>query len=504
MVSVKKKVGVKKKKVEKAKKKKAIKVKAKKSISKKITLRLYNTASRKKEVFKPIRKTKVYIYSCGPTVYDYAHIGHFRAYVFVDTLKRVLEFNGFKLRAVMNITDVGHLTSDADTGEDKVEKAAREKKMSAWDIATYYTKDFFDAMKKLNVKRPDIVCKATDHINQMIELIKKLEKNDYTYKISDGIYYDTSRFERYADFARLNLEQLKTGARIEENPEKRNPTDFALWKFSPEGVKRQMEWASPWGTGFPGWHIECSAMGMYYLGETFDIHTGGKEHIPVHHTNEIAQAEGATGKKFVNYWLHNDFLLVDGEKMSKSKQNFYNMADVEAKGIDPLALRYLFLTAHYKSKINFTWDSVESAERAINTLRGHVLEWKKSKDKKKSNKTKVKSYERWFLRAVNDDLNTPIALSVVWKLVREKNINDKEKLKMLLKFDEVLGFGLKSVRSAKKEISDEVKELIKKREEFRESGKYQEADEIRKRLDEEFGVLLEDTAEGTEWKFKKK
>jgi len=466
-----------------------------------IPIKLYNTATKRKETFKPLHAGQVGIYSCGPTVYDYAHIGHYRAYIFVDTLKRVMAFNGLKVKSVMNITDVGHLTSDADTGEDKVERAAREKKMSAWDVAEYYTKDFFDAMKKLNVERPDIVCKATDHIKQMIELIQRLEKEGYTYRTSDGIYYDTSKFKHYTDFARLNLQQLKEGARVEPNPEKINPSDFALWKFSPTGAKRQMEWSSPWGVGFPGWHIECSAMSMYYLGETFDIHTGGIDHIPVHHTNEIAQSEAAIGKKFVHYWLHNEFLLVNGEKMSKSKQNFYRMADVEAKGFDPLALRYLFLTAHYRSKINFTWESLEAAERALNVLREHVLELK-GKTKKSEDK-RIELYETKFLKAMNDDLNTPAALSTVWELVRDKDIGDKDKLELLLKFDEVLGLGLKDLKPKKEgDLSEEVKDLLKRREDLRKHGKYQEADEIRKKLDEEFGIVVEDVSGGTKWKFK--
>lgn len=486
-------------------KKERKKIVKKKSIEKKIPVRLYNTASRKKEMFKPIRNKAVRMYSCGPTVYDYAHIGHMFAYVFVDTLKRVLKFNGFRLKAVMNITDVGHLTSDADTGEDKIEKAAREKKMSAWKIAAYYTQDFFDAMRKLNVERADIVCKATDHIKEMIDLIKKMEKRGFTYKISDGIYYDTSKFKGYADFARLNLEQLKAGARVEENPEKKNPTDFALWKFSPTDVKRQMEWKSPWGAGFPGWHIECTAMSMKYLGEEYDIHTGGIEHIPVHHTNEIAQAYGATGQKsFVNYWLHNNHLVVGGEKMSKSKRNFYNMADIEAKGFDPLALRYLFLTAHYRSKMNFTWESLKASQKTLDTLHDHISEWRKSKDKTKSNVQEIKSYENEFLKVINDDLNTPRALSILWKIVRDKDINDKDKLKLVLKFDKVFGLKLRAAKPTKKRLTTEVKELIKKREEFRKAGKYQESDEIRHRLEDEFGVLLEDTAKGTKWKFKKK
>ncbi len=469
---------------------------------KKVPIKLYNTAARKKEIFKPIKKGHLRMYSCGPTVYDYAHIGHMFAYVFVDVLKRVLKFNGLKLKSVMNITDVGHLTSDADTGEDKIEKAAREKKLDAWKIAEYYTKDFFDAMEKLNVQRPDIVCKATDHIKEMIKLVQRIEKNGYTYRTSDGIYYDTSKFKGYAKFARLDLKKLKAGARVEENPEKKNPTDFALWKFSPAGVKRQMEWDSPWGKGFPGWHIECTAMSMHYLGELYDIHTGGIDHIPVHHTNEIAQAHGATGKKFVNYWLHNNFIVVDGQKMSKSKRNFYNMADIEAKGYDPLALRYLFLTAHYRTKLNFTWQSLGAAEKALNSLRERVLEWKKSKSKK-SSKKKIEDYEMKFLKAVNDDLNTPVAMSVLWKLVRDKSVGDKDKLKLVLKFDKVLGLRLKDVKPVKKsKLSEEVKEWIRKREEFRKEGKYQESDEIRKRLKEEFGIVIEDTKKGTKWKKK--
>ncbi len=462
---------------------------------------------RRKQIFKSLKPGLVKMYSCGPTVYDYAHLGHFRAYVFVDVLRRALKFNGFRIKQVMNITDVGHLTSDADTGEDKVEKAAREKKMSAWEIAKFYTKDFFDAMHKLNVQRADKICKATDHIKDMIKFIKKIEKNGYTYKTSDGIYFDTSKLSDYGKLAGLDkkkIEGLKPGARIRFSAEKRNVTDFALWKFSPKRMKRQMEWRSPWGVGFPGWHIECSVMSTKYLGETFDIHTGGVDHIPIHHPNEIAQAKAATGKEPVRFWLHNEFLLVDGGKMSKSKQNFYNMADIEAKGTDPFALRYLFLTAHYRSKINFTWESLEAAERALDTLRERVLEWKKSKKKMKNNKKKIETYETKFLKAINDDLNTPTALSVAWKVVREKQISDKNKLKLLLKFDEVLGLRLKDVKPAKKkELSDEVKELIKKREEFRKIGKYQEADEIRKRLSEEFGVLIEDTIKGTRWKFKK-
>jgi cysteinyl-tRNA synthetase len=376
--------------------------------------------------------------------------------------------------------------------------------MDAWQLAAFYTKDFFDAMQKLNIARPDVVCKATDHIPQMIALIKKLEKKGYTYRTSDGIYYDTSKFKDYAKFARLNLQQLQEGARVEPNPEKRNPTDFALWKFSPKDSKRQMEWDSPFGRGFPGWHIECSAMSMHYLGDRFDIHTGGIDHIPIHHTNEIAQSDAAVGHKVVRYWMHNEFVMVDGAKMSKSKKNFYTMADIEARGVDPMALRYLFLTAHYRSKTNFTWDSLSDAARALGTLRERMLEFKADRTKPKpADAKKAKAYGKELMQAVNNDLNTPIALAVMWKAVRDPELAAKAKHALLMEFDEVLGLRLKDVKPARKEkLADEVGRLIKQREQFRKDGKYAEADEVRKRLDSEFGVLIEDTAAGTKWKKK--
>jgi cysteinyl-tRNA synthetase len=465
-------------------------------------LRFYNTSSKKKEAFKPISESEVRMYSCGPTVYDFAHIGHFRAYVFVDTLKRVLRYDGYKLRTVMNITDVGHLTSDADTGLDKMEKAAAEKQTSAWEIAEFFTKDFFDAMDKMNIERPDVVCKATEHIAKMVELISTLEGKGYTYRTSDGIYYDTSKFPRYAAFARLNVEQLKEGARVEPNPEKKNPTDFALWKFSPEGQKRQMEWDSPWGKGFPGWHIECSAMSMQYLGDRFDIHTGGIDHIPIHHTNEIAQSDAAVGHRVVNYWLHNDFVLVDGEKMSKSKKNFYTMGDLLAKGIDPIALRYLFLTAHYRSKINFTFESLGAAKTALDTLREKVIELRTGGKSKESaeDQEKGRLYAEQFQRAVNDDLNTPNGLSVLWQAVRDSGLGEKSKLGLILRFDEVFGLKLAEAKKVDEEISDEIKGLIALREKLRKEGKYKDADVVRKRLDDDFGIIIEDSKEGTKWK----
>jgi len=499
-------------------------------------LKLFNTMGRKKQVFKPIREGEVRFYACGPTVYDYAHIGHFRAYVFVDTLRRILEYNGFKVKHVMNITDVGHLTSDADTGEDKIEKAARKERKTAWEVTEFYTKDFFNAMGKLNVKRPTIICKATDHIREMVELVQKIIDNGYAYVISDGIYFDTSKLKDYGKLAKLDVEGLKVGIRVEFNPEKRNVTDFALWKFSPIHEKRQMEWVNKFELimdkdefdrinkileknpninvdkkrvknrfrvilkvrGFPGWHIECSAMSMKYLGETFDIHTGGVDHIPVHHTNEIAQSEAATGKQFVRYWLHNEFIMVEGEKMSKSKGNFYTMHDIEKRGFDPLALRYLFLTSHYRSQLNFTWNSLKAAQNSLETLREH-MRLLQEHNNKTSDKKKLREYKKRFLDYVNDDLNTPMALSVMWKLIRnEQNVNNKDKYELILDFDRILGLKLKEVRKLEK-LSPEIMKLIEEREKARKRKNWEKADNIRKKL-RKMGIVLEDTPQGVKWK----
>jgi len=356
-------------------------------------MNLYNTLTRKKEHFKPIKQNQVKLYACGPTVYDFVHIGHFRAYIFIDVLRRALKYNGFDVKHVMNITDVGHLTDDADAGEDKIEKKALQEKKTVWDIAKFYTDDFFSAMKALNVQKPDIVCKATDHISEMIKMVQRIEKNGYAYRISDGIYFDTSKLRDYGKLARLDIVQLQEGARVEPNPEKKNSTDFALWKFSPKDVKRQMEWKSPWGVGFPGWHIECTAMAVKYLGIKIDIHTGGIDHIPVHHTNEIAQTQGAYGRDIVRFWLHNEFLLVDGKKMSKSKKNFYRLSDVVKQRISPLAVRYFFLQAHYRIPVNFTWAALGSAQSGLNNLYDKIRETQISKLKTQNHSSKLKTNE---------------------------------------------------------------------------------------------------------------
>ncbi len=458
-------------------------------------IKFFNTLGREKQVFNPIKLGEVKLYACGPTVYDYTHIGHFRAYVFVDTLVRMLGYNGLKVKHVMNITDVGHLTSDADEGEDKMEKGAKREGKSVWEIAEFYTKDFFDAMNKLNVKRPDIVCKATDHIQEMIELVKKIEKNGYTYRTSDGIYFDTSKLKDYGKLAGLDIEGLKEGARVEKNPEKKNLTDFALWKFASEGEKRQMEWDSPWDPhSFPGWHIECTAMSTKYLGKVYDIHTGGVDHIPIHHTNEIAQGEGAFGKDFVHYWLHNEFVNIEGEKMSKSKGNIYNMHDIEKRGFEPLAMRYLFLTAHYRSKINFTWDSLKAAENTLNTLREN-MRLLQEEDEGKTNLEKIREYKEKFLGFINDDLNTPESLSLMWKLIREeKEISNKDKYELILEFDKIFGLKLDEIKVEEK-IPEEIQKLIDQREEARKKKDYKKADEIRNKI-KQMGYELQDAKEG--------
>ena len=463
-------------------------------------LKLYNTLSRKKEKFKPLQPPKVGIYICGPTVYDYSHIGHIRTYINSDVLTRTLRFLNYKPFIVMNITDVGHLTGDRDMGEDKLEKAAREKKQTIWEIAKFYTDYFWQTMSTVNVGKPDVVCPATKHIQEMIALVKKLEEKGYTYKTSDGIYFDTSKFRGYGKLANLDIEGLKEGARVEKNPEKKNPTDFALWKFSPkDGAKRQMEWDSPWGVGFPGWHIECSAMSVKYLGETFDIHTGGVDHINVHHTNEISQSEAATGKKFVNYWFHSEHLLINGEKMSKSLGNFYKLEDIKAKGFEPLVLRYLFLTAHYRTRMNFTWEGLETAQKTLEKLYQIASDLHISVSDTTNLPEEAENWERRFVETISNDLNMPQALATVWEMLKSE-LTNKEKYQLLLRWDRVLGLDLGSkkilqLRQASK-VPAEIDDLVKKREELRKQEKWQEADEIRKKIEAK-DWILKDTVQGT-------
>ncbi|MBM3233563.1 cysteine--tRNA ligase [Candidatus Pacearchaeota archaeon] len=433
-------------------------------------LKLYNTLTRKKEVFKPIKKGNVGMYNCGPTVYWYQHIGNLKAYIFADLLRRVLEFNKYKVKQVINVTDVGHLTSDADEGEDKIEKAAKREGKTAREIADYYFKLFLEDLKKLEIKNPDVWSKATEHIKEQINLIKKLEEKGYTYRTSDGIYFDTSKLDDYGKLAKLKKEGLKAGARVSIG-EKKNKTDFALWKFSSEPGKRQQEWQSPWGLGFPGWHIECSAMSMKYLGEYFDIHTGGVDHIPVHHTNEIAQSEAATGKKFVNYWMHEEFLTFKGEKVSKSKGGLYTISELEKSGYSALAYRYFILSGSYRKQIDFSLEILKNAQNSLERLRNIIQEFE---DDKKENSSYLKEFEK----AINDDLNTPLALQVLWKLIRDKKAEGK--IGTIRKMDSVLG--LRLLEKEKIEIPEEIEKLAEEREKARKKSNWKLADELREKI----------------------
>lgn len=472
-------------------------------------LKLYNTLSRKKEVFKPIKKGEVGIYTCGPTVYYYAHIGNFRAYVFADILRRTLEMNNYKVKRVINLTDVGHLTSDEDEGEDKIEKEARKEKKTPKEIADFYSKIFLEDAEKLNIEKPEIICKATEHIKEIIELIKKLEKRGYAYVGKNGdVYFDTGKFKKYGELARLNLEELKAGARIEIDENKKNPRDFVLW-FVEEGSKFKghvLKWKSPWGEGWPGWHIECSAMSMKYLGETFDIHTGGEDLIPVHHTNEIAQSEGATGKKFVNYWMHVSFLQFNAEKMSKSKGNFYKLQDLIDKEYSPMDLRYFYLSGHYRKPLNFTFTNLDSARNSLKRLKEIISNLKKGhrsvspqalNSGRKVNQKNVEGAYKQFLEIIDDDLNSSNALSFMWEILRDEKLKDSEKRELVLKFDKF--FGLKLGEEEKVKIPSEIKKLLSEREKARAKKDFVTADKLREKINKE-GFVIDDTGEGVKVK----
>ncbi|HET9946799.1 MAG TPA: cysteine--tRNA ligase [Patescibacteria group bacterium] len=449
-------------------------------------MKIYNTLSRSIEEFVPIHPTTVGMYSCGPTVYDYQHVGHMRRYVGDDVLLRVLRANGYVVHHVMNITDVGHLVSDEDTGEDKMEKGAKKYGKDVWELAKMFEQQFTQSCKALGITLPTDLMHATDFIPEQITLIKKLEEKGFTYKIEDGIYFDTSKFPDYFKLSRQNPEELKKGARVEFVKDKKNVSDFALWKFSPTNEKRQMEWESPWGVGFPGWHIECSAMSMKALGNHFDIHTGGIDHINIHHTNEIAQSEAVTGEKFVNYWVHHNFLVVNGEKMSKSLGNFYTVQDLIKDGYDPLALRYLILQTHYRQEMNFTLDSLKAAEVALMKLRSHMGEEEHS--------IPNLVWMEKFMDALNDDLNTAKALAVVWEMVKDDALILGEKKATLLEMDKILGLDLDKKTTV--EVPQAVVDLVSQREAFRKAGDWGASDEMRSKI-QDLGWEVEDSKNGT-------
>lgn len=452
----------------------------------------YNTLTKSKDKFEPINKEEVRMYSCGPTVYKDASIGNMRTYIMNDLIRRVLKYNGYKIKHTMNITDVGHLVSDADEGEDKMLKSAREMQKTPYEIAKYYTKLFMNDLEKLNVETPEVVCKATDHIEDMIKYVQKLLENGYAYETSTAIYFDVSKLDEYGILSGIKLEDQKAGARVDVDTEKRNPYDFALWiKAKPNHI---MKWESPWGLSYPGWHIECSAMGQKYLGEQFDIHTGGIDLIPTHHENEIAQSKGACGKIPAKYWIHGEYLLINGGKMSKSLNNVYLLKDITQKGYDPLTYRLFTYSSSYRTKLNFTWEGIEASQKALEKLRaGYQKHFEGNEDILDE---EISKYEENFHKAINDDLNMPLAMSVVWDVV--KNPKKSKKLaKLLDKFDTVLALSLDKKSENQEKIPEEVLKLVEERLKARTEKNWAESDRLRNEI-LALGYSIKDSKEGYE------
>lgn len=457
-------------------------------------MKIYNTLSRQKEELVTLKSGLVTMYSCGPTVYSYAHIGNLRTYVFMDLLRRALKFDGYKLKGVMNITDVGHLLSDADDGEDKMAKAAAEQHKRPEEIAAFYTEIFLRDIARLNIGKPEIIAKATDHIDDMIAYVEGLCRKGYGYETSDGIYFDIGKFPEYGKLSRLNLDEQIAGARVEVNTEKRHPADFALWKKAPK--EHIMQWPSPWGMGYPGWHIECSAMSRKYLGDVLDIHTGGVDHIPVHHENEIAQSEALVGKKTVDYWMHGEFMLVDGGKMSKSLGNTYTLDQLAERGYDPLDFRYFCLNAHYRKKLNFTFEGLSAAQTAYRRLKS-LLGLNKVSDTP-TPPAVLDEARKNFADAVNDDLNIPLALGVLWTLL--KNPPSRDVYRVALEFDKVLGLSLETSEpprqtEAEIEVPEDVRVIAEERWTARKNKDWAKSDALRDRL-AQLGYTVVDSKDG--------
>lgn len=460
-------------------------------------LKIYNTLTRKKEEFKPIDSKEVKIYTCGPTVYYFAHIGNLRAYLFMDTLRRVLKYNGYNLKHVMNITDVGHLVSDADEGEDKMLKAARRENKDPFEIAKFYTEAFLKDMELLNIDKPEIIAKATEHIDVMEEYVKQIIKNGYAYETENTIYFDTSKLDRYGVLSNLNVDEQKAGARVDFDPNKKNISDFALWIKAPEN--HIMKWDTFWGKCYPGWHLECSAMGNKYLGEEFDIHTGGIDHIPVHHENEIAQGKGYCGKIPAHYWMHVDFLQVNGGKMSKSLNNLYTLEDLKKKGYSPLVYRMFNFSSLYRKKINFTFEAMDAAKVSLKRLKEGYQNHLNGNDN--IDVETINNFKKQFLEAINDDLNMPQAMSIVWNVIRYEK-KSKQLAELLLDFDKVLGLEIDKLEEEKSKLPDEVLQIIEERKQARENKNWSLSDELRDKLIE-LGYRVKDTKEGMEVWFEK-
>lgn len=453
-------------------------------------LKLYNTLTKRKEIFKPIHGNEVRIYSCGPTVYKDATIGNMRTNVFMDILRRVLKYNGYTLKHVMNITDVGHLVSDADEGEDKMIKSAKEEGKTPLEIAEFYTKRFLKDLKDLNIDMPEIICKATDHIDDMLKFVEELMKKGYAYETSTAIYFDVSKLDEYGVLSGINLEEQKEGARVEVDKEKKNPYDFALWIKAPEN--HLMKWDSPWGLSYPGWHIECSAMSKKYLGEEFDIHTGGIDLIPTHHENEIAQSKGLTGKNPARFWIHGEYLLINGGKMSKSLGNVYLLSDIIKRGYSPLSYRIFCFSASYRNKLNFTWEAMEASNKALIKLKEAYKKHLEGNDDVQEEI--INEFENKFHEAINDDLNMPLAMSIVWE-VAKYNLKSKKLANLLLKFDTVLGIKIDELEENKEEIPDEVLELVEKRKQARQDKNWELSDKIRDEINKK-GYNIKDQKDG--------
>ena len=457
-------------------------------------MKLYNTLTRNLETFKPLNSLNVSFYTCGPTVYDYTHIGHMRTYTNNDILKRALTYLGYKVNHVMNVTDVGHLTGDDDSGIDKLEKGATKSDKTVWEVVKFFTDNFFKTMNALNISRPDVTCKATDHIEEMIQLINRLKRNGYVYETKEAVYFEVMKFKNYGKLSRQKIEEKLQAVRKEINidTEKKHPVDFALWfKRIGRFADHTMHWPSPWGEGFPGWHIECSAMSMKYLGDSIDIHTGGIDHIPVHHENEIAQSEGATGKQFVKYWFHNNFLTVDGQKMSKSLGNFYTLSDIEKNKINPLSLRLLFLQSHYRQSLNFTWQSARASQEAFNRLKEIATNLKgPNSQRKKLVKLSDKSiaYQQQFKNAIENDLQTAQAVAVMWDIIKS-DIDNEEKYFLLMDFDKIFGLNLDNINEEK--IDANIIILAERRLEARKKRNFDQSDKLRIKI-EKAGFKIED------------
>lgn len=451
----------------------------------------YNTLTRKKDEFIPIDEKEIRMYSCGPTVYYFAHIGNLRAYLFMDTLRRTLKYNGYKLKHVMNITDVGHLVSDADEGEDKMMKAAQRENKDPFEIANFYMTAFLKDIDALNIDRPEIIARATEHIPDMEKYVQKIIENGYTYETEDTIYFDTAKLDKYGVLSNINIDEQKAGARVDFDQNKKNITDFALWIKAPEN--HLMKWDTFWGKCYPGWHLECSAMGHKYLGEHFDIHTGGIDHIPIHHENEIAQAKGYCGQIPANFWMHVDFLQVNGGKMSKSLNNLYTLKDLQEKGYEPLVYRMFNFTSTYRAQINFTFEAMDSAKVSLGRLREGYLKHKEGTED--VSQEEINALKNRFLEAINDDLNMPVAMSVVWEVVKNPK-KSKAYQELLLDFDRVLGFDLEHYVKEEKVLPEEVQKLVAERNLARENKNWAESDRLRDILIG-MGYTVKDSKEGT-------